>query len=391
MSEIWPDRFIKREMLPAGELARRFNINNPRSHPEAQRDATEDSLNKVGWFDEVSISTNGGGSASLADNPDAVLFDGHGRVELTLVRGGESALVPVKWYQLDKEETDFALLVKDQTTGMADYIPEKLAALMERTKAMTADRPGLSEMMNRLKEKVADGILADGDKKQRISRTVQVNGLYNSGDGHDVEPFKLAHRVEAIWQARGKKAIDLYSGQGQLASWYKRRFESVITIDKAYPVGDVDYQMTASQFISQILPDHIDFDFVDFDDEGTPAREIQEFFNVIAGKKNNSFILALTDGNGMTFKLRGRFDFSVYLIDDAGIRRSTFEDYECFEKMVSNFIVTCATGAKFTPTNLSSYRGREENVLYQTWLIEPAEVSDAGYDTHPVDTVVSLS
>lgn len=161
--QIWPDKFIKRELLPAGELAQRFNINNPRSHPESQRDATEDSLNKVGWFDEASISTNGNGPASLADNPDAVLFDGHERVELALMRGGESALVPVKWYQLDKEETDFALLVKDQTTGMAEYIPVKLAALMERTKHMMADKAGLGEMLNRLKEMVADGMLFNPD------------------------------------------------------------------------------------------------------------------------------------------------------------------------------------------------------------------------------------
>lgn len=140
---IWADRFICRELIPAGELARRFNILNPRAHPEAQREATESSLDTLGWIDEISLSTNGPGPASLADNPDAVMFDGHERVELALVRGGEGALVPVKWYQLSAEETDFALLVKDQITEMAETKPKELAALLERTRTITVD-PGYS-------------------------------------------------------------------------------------------------------------------------------------------------------------------------------------------------------------------------------------------------------
>jgi hypothetical protein len=160
MADIWQDRFIKRELLPAGELARRFNLGNFRAHPEAQREATESSLDTVGWIDEISLSTNGNGPASLAANPDAVMFDGHERVELALVRGGEAGLVPVNWYQLSPEETDFALLVKDQTTEMAQPIPEKLAALLQRTREMTADKPGLGAMLEALKARAgANGLM----------------------------------------------------------------------------------------------------------------------------------------------------------------------------------------------------------------------------------------
>ena len=120
---------------------------------------------------------------------------------------------------------------------------------------------------------------------------------------HDIEPFKLAYRVEAIWRARGGKAIDLFSGEGQLAEWYKRRFITVITIDKR--ANNVDYQMTASNFIDKMLLDHLDFDFIDFDDEGTPARELAKFFRVISGKKKDDFIMALTDGQGLNLKIRG--------------------------------------------------------------------------------------
>lgn len=153
----WTDRFIKREMLPAGELARRFNVANPRAHPESQEAAVEASLDTIGWVDEISLSTNGDGPASLEDNPDAVMFDGHDRVKLALMRGGEGMLCPCNWYQLSPEETDFALLVKDQTAAMAEIIPEKLAALMQRAKALTV-APGLQGMLERLKEQVANGM-----------------------------------------------------------------------------------------------------------------------------------------------------------------------------------------------------------------------------------------
>lgn len=158
---IWQDRFIRRELLPAGELARRFNILNPRSHPEAQREATESSLDTVGWIDEIGLSTNGPGPASLAGNPDAVMFDGHERVELALVRGGAGALVPVNWYQLSPEETDFALLVKDQTTEMAETKPNELKALLERTRMMTVD-PRLGAMLAALKDRARiNGYVSD--------------------------------------------------------------------------------------------------------------------------------------------------------------------------------------------------------------------------------------
>lgn len=179
---IWADRFIKRELIPAGELARRFNILNPRSHPEAQRDATESSLDTVGWIDEISLSTNGDGPASLNDNPDAVMFDGHERVELVLVRGGESALVPVKWYQLSAEETDFALLVKDQTTEMAKTKPKELAALLERTRTTTVD-PRLGALLNELKLRAANGILDNGRPLYSPELTPQTSDhTYNEYD-----------------------------------------------------------------------------------------------------------------------------------------------------------------------------------------------------------------
>lgn len=193
--------------------------------------------------------------------------------------------------------------------------------------------------------------------------------LYNAGEGHDIEPFKLAYRVEAIYKSRGKLALDLFSGAGQLAAWYRRRFEHVVTVDKNYDVGDVDYSMSALSFIKNLLRNYLDFDFVDFDDEGCPHEEIKALFAFLSGKKADSFVLALTDGQGLNLKCRGRFNPETYLLDGEQ-RKATQEDYEHFEEIVTGFVERCANRHSFVGTQLSSYRGRENNVVYQTWLIE---------------------
>lgn len=124
---LWQDRFVKREHIKAGELAKRFNVKNHRIHTEAQNSATGASLEKLGWIDEVSLSTNGDGPTSLDDNTGAVLFDGHERVEIVLSRFGPDEDVPAKWYQLSKPETDAALRYKDATAALAEIDLGKLA------------------------------------------------------------------------------------------------------------------------------------------------------------------------------------------------------------------------------------------------------------------------
>lgn len=200
LPEIWQDNFIERVKLPAGKLAERFNILNPRTHPEEQSDAVEESLNTAGWFDDISLSTNGDGPPSLDDNPDAVMFDGHKRVELALVKGGPDALVPVRWYRLTPEETDFALLVKDQTTAMAGIDAERMGALMQRAKALTA-APGLQGMMARLKEQVAEGMLGGNGKgaspEPKIDKAAELQEIWQVrlGDVWEIEGKAGIHRV----------------------------------------------------------------------------------------------------------------------------------------------------------------------------------------------------
>lgn len=206
----------------------------------------------------------------------------------------------------------------------------------------------------------------NGTNKKKITESGR---LYNAGDGHNIEPFKLAYRIEAIWRSRRNLAIDVYSGEGQLSAWYNRCFDRVVTNDKNYAIGEVDFCEDADEFISNHILEFIDFDFIDFDDEGTPADSIITLFKCISGKKSNSFYLALTDGNAMNFKFNGKFDFSRYMMD-YGVRKTTREDYDNADIYVTEFVKKCAIRAGFTPTMLSSYRGREGNVVFQTWFID---------------------
>ena len=130
MNDTWKDRFVKRELILAEKLAKRFNPKNFRLHPENQKAITEASLDQIGWFDEVSLSTNGDGPADLDTNPDAVMTDGHLRVTLALVKNPQM-LIPCKWYQLTPTETKQMLAAKDSITTMADMDFEVLGALLQ--------------------------------------------------------------------------------------------------------------------------------------------------------------------------------------------------------------------------------------------------------------------
>jgi len=69
----------------------------------------------------------------------------------------------------------------------------------------------------------------------------------------------------------------------------------------------IDFNVSAETFLREYLSEYINFDFIDFDDEGCPGKELQLFFSLIKGKKE-PFILCLTDGMGLALKIRGRIN-----------------------------------------------------------------------------------
>jgi hypothetical protein len=147
VNDIWEDRRVKIGYETAEELAHKFNEANWRGHPEAQAESLDDSLDLLGWVGsvKVNISTNR-------------IFDGHLRVTRALVK--DPALqIPVDYYDLTPDEELLALQIHDAITEQAQPIPEKLALLLERTRAMTADRPGLAGMLESLRLRAANGLL----------------------------------------------------------------------------------------------------------------------------------------------------------------------------------------------------------------------------------------
>jgi len=191
----WEDRFIKREMIPAGELAKRFNIKNHRLHPEEQSAAVEASLDKLGWIDEVSLSTNGDGPASLTENPDAIMTDGHDRVEITLLRFGPDEPVPTNWYRLTPAQTDAAIKYKDATAAMAGIDWPKWEAL-----ELEADFqiPEIDLFMEELD--------LGGEEKPKNN---QGSGGGNLSDRFVVPPFSVLDARQGYWQERKRAWLAL--------------------------------------------------------------------------------------------------------------------------------------------------------------------------------------
>jgi hypothetical protein len=185
---------------------------------------------------------------------------------------------------------------------------------------------------------------------------------------HDISPMKLGFRLEAAYHSIPGLALDLFSGDGQLAWWYARRFDRVIRVDKA-PFDGLDYQMSAEEFISGHLSEYSDFDFVDFDDEGSPAGVIQAFFAQIKDR-DRPFVLALTDGMAMALKFRGKWNPGRdYLIGHDQTRQATREDYENFTRTVVLFIKRLAERHAWVAETLNVYRGHRGNVVYAAFEI----------------------
>lgn len=196
--------------------------------------------------------------------------------------------------------------------------------------------------------------------------------INNKSDGYDfsdINPAKLAYRVEAAWRAAGDLAIDLFSGQGQLAVWYERRFSTVIRVDRSDYNG-VTHIMSAQAFLASDEFAHVAhaFDFVDLDDEGSPLNEVMTLFAALPADRQRPFVLCITDGSGLNLKFHGLFNPALYGLDGA-VRRATTPDYERFDALVTSTVNNTAVQHGWVAEQWSSIRGSEGNVVYQTYAI----------------------
>jgi hypothetical protein len=151
IENFWEDRRVKIGYETAEELAHKLNPFNFRGHPEGQADALDDSLDLLGWVGSVKVNIQTGR-----------IFDGELRIKRSLAK--DPALqVPVDYYDLTPDEELLALQIHDAITEQAQPIPEKLAALLQRTREMTADKPGLGAMLEALKARAGVNGLMTGN------------------------------------------------------------------------------------------------------------------------------------------------------------------------------------------------------------------------------------
>lgn len=124
----WKNRIITYGTKPASEFA--ANPQNPRRHPQAQRDAVKASLDTLGWVGVV-----------IENKRTGLLIDGHERVEQALKRNEE---VPYILVDLSEEEEAQALASLDWITQMATYDSESLDRLIA---AVNTDNNAISALL----------------------------------------------------------------------------------------------------------------------------------------------------------------------------------------------------------------------------------------------------
>lgn len=112
------DRIVGLERVRAGDLV--AHPANWRTHPKAQIEALQESLGELGYADAL--------VARRLEDGRLQLIDGHARSELD-----PDQMVPVLVTDLQPDEAEKLLLVKDPIAGMAVANKQALADLMART------------------------------------------------------------------------------------------------------------------------------------------------------------------------------------------------------------------------------------------------------------------
>lgn len=141
----WPIRIVKYGVKAASEFT--ANPENPRIHPQYQREAVAGSLDSLGWVEPVVELQSG------------ELLDGHERIWQALSLG-EDTPVPYVVVDLDEEEARLALATLDWTTVLADYDPQLTLDLVN---SIDAENEALSRLLEDLESNAMEGIAAESE------------------------------------------------------------------------------------------------------------------------------------------------------------------------------------------------------------------------------------
>ena len=331
-------------------------VSNSRTHTDEQVTQIASSMKEFGFTNPVLVDDEGG------------IIAGHGRV-MAAKKLGLDSVPTIQLDGLTAAQKKAYVIADNQLALNAGWDLGALKLEIENLQELDFDTEVLGfddDFLASLMDEPVDG-LTDEDARKCGAR----GGHYNDGELKETETLKLAYRVESFLAIDRVKAIELFAGQGALTSWYKRSFENVVSNDiQVFENVTHAHNLSASAFIKKELAKHLDFDFIDFDDEGCPAKELQEFFKIIKHKKE-PFVLAITDGQGLNLKCHGKINFKrTYMIrDDATVNAKT-EDYYNFTEIFREFMSIVTQG--FNYKELSLYLKDNGNVIYATYLIEKA-------------------
>jgi len=322
----------------------KFAEYNPRKLTEEQKKQLSKSLDKFGLAEPIVINKNN------------VIIGGHQRLKILKNKNVKEIDVSVPERLLNDDEEKELNLRLNKNLGEWDF-----TLLTSNFDADFLENVGFD----------VDDINFGEENETTEHSDSQRGKSYNDLFEKDINTFKLAYRIEAAYISQRKKCIELFSGRQALTYWYKRCFENIITNDMQEFEGlKHNYCMTAYNFIIKELKNHLDFDYIDFDDEGCPSKEITAFFKEIENKKNDSFVLSVTDGNGLNLKSRGKCNFyKTYLYGEDKVIKCEGKHYELFDDIFNNFIIKISKRHGFVAKNINFYRKESGNVIYANYLI----------------------
>lgn len=126
------NRIIKYGVKPADQFL--ANPDNPRIHPQFQRQVMEAALTSVGFV------------APVIETSDGYLLDGHERIFQALANNSD---VPYVVLDIDSKHPDaaYVLATFDPITSLASYDTGKLDALLQE---VNSDSPAIQQMLDRL-------------------------------------------------------------------------------------------------------------------------------------------------------------------------------------------------------------------------------------------------
>ncbi len=317
---------------------------NARLHPEPNLNAIKKSLEAYGQRKPIVVNRR-----------TKHIEAGNGLYAAAKALGWEDVAVV---FVDDDKETAIAYGVMDNKSAvLADWdLPSLTDLLVELdSKAYDLSSTGFSD--EEISELLNQG-MPEHSLSSRLSKGY-VEGI------EEIDPLKLAYRLESICHCRKRDlAVDLFSGTGRLAFWYKRLFRNVVRVDKETYDG-IDYNETVAKFLPKHLGEFAEFDFIDFDDEGCPGKELQTFFSLIEGRKD-PFVLCVTDGMGLALKVRGKINlYDKYLLGiNEPIKIKDNSEYEHFDQYLKHLIDTLCARHGFRNRILNWHRGANGNVIY---------------------------